>query len=523
MEIPISLIGDSMQNHSRTEYSILNIMTGIGGYVLNTILGFICRVIFIQCLSADYLGVNGLFTNILSMLSLAELGIGSAIVFALYKPLAQHDEEKITSLMGIYARAYRMIGILIFVIGLALMPFINFIIQEQPNISESIYLLYAINLFNTASSYFFSYRSSLLIAAQRNYIVSGLNYIITILQSAVQMLFLLLYRNYLGYLLIQTAGTFVYNVIISGVATKQFPYIKKKNPKPLPKEEQHVLFSNIRDLLIYKVSGLLVNSTDNILITFFNGLTTTGIASNYTLLVNTLNSLLGQLFNGLTASIGNHNAIESVEKRYELFRFLNMSNFWIFGWGALGIFFCSSDLVQLFFGEEYVLSFNIPFVMALNFFSVGMMNAVWTYKHTLGLFHYGRFIQFFTGILNVIFSIVLGTYWGLFGILLATFAARLITSLWYDPYVVFKYGFERSVKEYAKKMLKYVVLLIIAALLCWLSFYPLMKAPLIMRVLLKAIFCSAITNLVFFLAFHHTDEFSRFKKLVVYIVSTVFS
>lgn len=191
-----------MKNRSRTEYSILNILTGVGGYFLNTVLGFICRMVFVRCLAAEYLGVNGLFTNILTMLSLAELGVGSAIVYALYKPLAENDEEKIASLMRLYSKAYRMIGTVIAIVGLALMPFIKLIIQDQPNISESIYLLYAINLFNTASSYFFSYRSSLLIAAQRNYIVGGINYAITILQSILQMIFLLKFRNYLGYLLI---------------------------------------------------------------------------------------------------------------------------------------------------------------------------------------------------------------------------------------------------------------------------------------------------------------------------------
>lgn len=510
-----------MKNRSRTEYSILNILTGVGGYFLNTVLGFVCRMVFVRCLSADYLGVNGLFTNILTMLSLAELGVGSAIVYALYKPLAENDEEKIASLMRLYSKAYRMIGTVIAVVGLALMPFIKLIIQDQPNISESIYLLYAINLFNTASSYFFSYRSSLLIAAQRNYIVGGINYAITILQSILQMIFLLKFRNYLGYLLIQTAGTFVYNILVSYVAGRQFPFIRKKNVNPLPKNEQKVLFSNIRDLMIYKVSGLLVNSTDNILITFFRGLATTGVASNYTLLVNTLNSLLSQVFNGLTASIGNHNAIESTEKRYQMFSFLNMTNFWIFGWAALGIFFCSSDLVQLCFGEEYVLSKEIPFVMALNFFSVGMMNAVWTYKHTLGLFHYGRFIQFFTGVLNIVFSVLLGTYWGLFGILFATFVARAFTSLWYDPYAVFKYGFEKSPFEYVKKIVKYLIVLAISAILCQLSFI-IVKGSLVVQTLFKILLCSIVTNLVFIVAFYKASEFKMLKTYIRRIIEKVF-
>lgn len=507
-----------MQKRSRTEYSLLNIATGVGGYFLNTVLGFVCRMVFVRCLSADYLGVNGLFTNILSMLSLAELGVGSAIVYALYKPLAENDEEKIASLMKVYATAYRAIGLLIAAVGLALMPFINLIIQEQPHISESIYLLYALNLFNTASSYFFSYRSSLLIAAQRNYIVSGINYVITILQSIFQMIFLLVFRNYLGYLLIQTVGTLTFNVIVSRMAKNQFPYICKKGIPKLPKNEQRKLFANIRDLTIYKVSGVLVNSTDNILITFFSGLVTTGLASNYTLLVNTLNAILGQVFNGLTASIGNHNASESAEKRYEMFSFLNLMNFWIFGWAALGIFFCSSDLVKLCFGSEYVLSLEIPFVLALNFFTVGMMNAIWTYKHTLGLFHYGRFVQIFTGIFNIVFSILLGTYWGLFGILFATFISRMMTNVWYDIYAVYTYGFDKSPKIYVKKLVKYLIVLLLAGVICQASFV-LIKGDGVIGILFKMVLCSVIVNGVFIAVFYKMQEFGMLINILKRIVN----
>lgn len=499
-----------MKNKTRTEYALLNILTGLGGYILNTILGFVCRMVFVQYLSADYLGVNGLFTNILSMLSLAELGVGGAIVFALYKPLAEQDEQKIASLVAFYGKAYRIIGMAVALIGLALMPFLNVIIQEQPAIAESLYLLYLLNLFNSASTYFFSYRSSLIIAAQQNYIVSGVSYIVSIVQSAVQMVLLVYTRNYIAYLLTQTVGTLIYNVTISRIAVRRFPCIRSKNIQPLPQEEKKSLFRNIRDLMVYKVSGLLVNSTDNILITFFDGLATTGVASNYTLLVNTLNSLLNQVFNGLTASVGNHNAVEENEHKYSLFKFLNMMNFWIFGWGALGIFYCSSDLVQLCFGSDYVMDTSIPFVLALNFFSVGMMNAVWTYKHTMGLFRYGRFTQIFTGVLNIVFSVVLGTYWGLFGILLATFVARAMTNLWYDPYVVFTRGFKKSPILYAKRLAKYFIVLLVAAALCRLAF-TVAGGSLLVRTLLKVVLCSVITNGVFLIAFHKTPEFAMLK------------
>lgn len=502
-----------MQSKTRTHYSILNIMTGLGGFVINTLLGFVCRIVFVRCLSADYLGVNGLFTNILSMLSLAELGVGSAIVFALYKPLAENDEEKIASLMQLYSKAYRSIGTIIAAVGLLLMPFIGLIIKEQPDIAESIYLLYAINLFNTASSYFFSYRTSLLIAAQRNYIVSGVSYIITILQSGVQMIFLLAFKNYVGYLLIQTAGTLIYNLTVSRIAVKQFPFIADKNVKPLEKAEKRRLFANVRDLMFYKLSGALVNCTDNILITFFNGLTTTGIASNYTLLVNTLSSILNQVFGGLTASIGNHNASEDSEKQYEMFSFLNMMNFWFFGWAALGILFCSSDLVRLFFGESYVLPTEIPFIMALNFYTFGVVSVIGTYKDTLGLFHYGRYLQLITGMLNIVLSIILGKLWGVFGIFAATVISRMCTHLWYTPYAVFRYGFKKSVGLYWKRYVGYLLLLCMAGGVCRFVF-GFITGYGIGPALLKILVCSIVANAVFVIGLNKTAEYAKLKTCV---------
>lgn len=381
-----------MNKKSRTEYSILNIMTGLGGYMINTIIGLICRMVFTRTLAADYLGINGLFTNILTMLSLAELGIGSAIVFALYKPLAENDEEKIASLVKFYGSCYKVIGIVVAVIGVLLMPFLNLLIPEQPNIKESIYLIYGLYLFNTATTYFFSYRSSLIIAAQQNYIVIGINYFIAIIQSIIQMIWLIVTKEYIGYLIITSIGTMVYNVLISYIAKRKFPYIVKKNINPLIHEEKRELIQNVRALVVWKLSGLLVNSTDNIIITYFSGLATVGISSNYTLLTNTLNSLLNQFFNGITASVGNLNASESVEKKMQIFHTINLANYWLFGWASIGIFVVSTDVVCLMFGVDYVLPTSIPFVLALNFYMVGIQNAVWTFGNTLGLFRQGRYL-----------------------------------------------------------------------------------------------------------------------------------
>lgn len=509
-----------MRQRSRTENSILNIVTGLGGYVINTLLGLICRMVFTRTLAEDYLGISGLFTNILSMLSLAELGIGSAITYALYRPLAVNDQPKVATLVKFYGQCYKVIGVVVGIVGLCVMPFLNLIIREQPNISESLYLIYGLFLFNTASTYFFSYRSSLLAAAQQNYLVTGLNYIVTIIQSAVQMLLLLLTHNYMLYLLVQTAGGLTYNVVISRVAVKRFPFIADKNIAPLEKEERKGLIANVRALTIWKISGLLVNQTDNIIITYFNGLATTGFASNYTLLSGTLNTLLNQVFNGIGASVGNHNALETKEHKLQLFSAINLANFWLFGWATIGIFLVSSDLVALLFGEKYVLEQSIPFVIALNFYMVGMQNAVWTYGNTMGLFRQGRYLLFLTAAINLVCSIWLGKIWGLFGILIATAISRALTNTWYDPYKVFKYGFQEPPILYFKKYFKYALILTVCGAICY-FLCSLCRFSLLVNVIVKCIICSIIPNALFWMLFHRRPEFVYLENTAKRMINKV--
>lgn len=503
-----------MRRRTRTEYSILNITTGLGGYAVNTVIGLICRMVFARTLSTEYLGVNGLFTNILSMLSLAELGIGSAIVYALYKPLAEDNRDKIASLVRFYGKCYQVIGIIVATVGVALVPFLDVLIKEQPTIKESLYLIYIIYLFNTASTYFFSYKSSLIMAAQQNYIVTGVSYIITSVQSLFQIIWLIITHEYLGYLIIQSIGTLIYNIIVSYIAKQKFPYIVGKNIKPLEKEERKGLIRNVRALVVWKLSGLLVNSTDNIIITYFSGLATVGLSSNYTLISSMLNTLLNQLFNGVTASVGNLNAVESKEKKLSMFYVLNLANFWMFGWASIGIVIVSTDIVHLMFGADYMLPISIPIVIALNFYMVGMQSAIWTFKNTMGIFRPGRYILIITAVINLISSISLGKIWGLLGILLATAISRALTNTWYDPYAVFKYGFQEKVSSYFFRYGLYAFVLAVAGGLSY-GVCILFRFSLWMNIALKIITCCIIPNVVFLLCFHRLEEFQYFKNLAI--------
>lgn len=507
-----------MKDRSRTNYAIINIFTGLAGYAVTTIIGFVCRMVFVRCLSQEYLGINGLFTNILSILSLAELGIGSAIVFALYKPLAENDDEKSASLIKFYSSAYKVIGIVIAFVGVALIPFLDKLIGEPVQIKENLTIIYVVFLFNTTLSYFFSYKSSIFMANQRNYVSTGLSYLISLIQNLVQIGVLLLTKNYYLYLSIQIISTISYNLIISYLANKQYPNLIKKNAAPLSKPEKKSLIVNIKALTVNKLTDILVNSTDNIIITYFSGLITVGAASNYTLLSSTLSTITNQIFNSLTASVGNFNAKESKERQFEFYQILQFANFMIFGLATIGIVFVSSDLVGLFFGKDYILSQEIPFVIALNFYLVTMQSSITTFRSTLGLFKYGQYTLIFTAAFNLIFSIWLGNVWGLFGIYIATSIARILTNAWYLPYTIFKHGFNKNPILYFKKYFLYSFLTVAVGLICFYIFKH-FDFGFLINVIVKSAVCICLWSLMIIICFRKTKEYKYLKLKLINLIA----
>lgn len=506
-----------MGNNSRTANSMRNIATGFLGQFITTLLGFISRTVFIKCLAEEYLGVNGLFSNILSMLSLAELGIGTAIIYALYKPLAEKDEDQIAKLMNFYSKAYTTIGIFIFIIGILLIPFLDFIIGETPTIKESIYVIYVIYLFNTSVSYFYSYKSSLIIADQKNYVTLLISYGVTTIQTILQICVLLLTKNFLLYLIVQSICVFISNLLISIIANKMYPFLIEKKTLTLNKGEKQGLVSNVKALVIVKISGVLVNNTDNIIITYFNGLKSVALCSNYTLLIGIINTVLNQIFSGITASVGNLNAKESIERKEEFFNIINFCNFWLYGFCSICIVVLINDVITLWIGEKFILDISIPIILAVNFYMVGMQNAVWTYKNTLGIFRQGRYLLFVTAGINLFASMYLGSKWGLFGILLATAISRVCTNAWFDPYIVYKVGFKKSVIKYLFRYIEYIAILLLAGgitgYLC-----NLLSIGLYVGFIIKLIICLFIPNIIIIIFFKGTPEF---KYIYNFILTTL--
>ena len=271
--------------------------------------------------------------------------------------------------------------------------------------------------------------------------------------------------------------------------------------------------------MINKLSGVLVNNTDNLIITYFSGLVTVGLCSNYNLLINIINTTLKQFFDGIQASLGNLNAVESREKRELYFDITNFINFWIFGFCTICIILLVDDVIKLWIGDKYILDNSIKYILAINFYIVGMQNSVWSYKVTSGIFKNGRFILAIMAIINLALSIILGNKMGLFGVLFATTIARITTNVWYDPYIVYKLIFNKSAKIY---FIKYIENIIIIIVTIFITNYVIscinMDINLYIQFIFKLIGCILIPNICFFIIFYKNKDFKFIKKYFFYIL-----
>lgn len=457
-----------MNQRSRTANVSINVMAGLICQFVNLLANFISRTVLIRILGADYLGVNGLFTNVLMILSFAELGIGNAIVFSMYKPLATRDNEKLALLMQLYKKAYRMIGCVIAVVGLLITPFLNYVIKEPPDISENLSLLYLLFLLNTVASYFFVYKKSIIIADQKNYIVLLLTEGVHIAQIAAQVAFLYLTHNFVVYLVIQIICTVAGNIIASVIANKLYPFLKDK-AAPLAKTESKKIFRNVQALSVYKFGSVILNGTDNILISAMIGVTEVGFASNYVMIVNAASSILGKITEAFTASVGNLNVGGHSEKQYSVFQKMFFISVWIYGYASVGLFTVFNPFIEAWIGKEYQLSMLVVGAIVAEFFVKGVHNVAYTYRTTLGYFVQGKYSALVAAVVNIGLSILLCRLIGIAGIFIATPISRIITTGIVDPVLIYRNSFHKNPILYYLNYAKYLLLIVFIGVICnWL-------------------------------------------------------
>lgn len=502
-----------MHSESRTKNVSKNAAFGLIAQTLRILIEFIVRTIFIKQLGEDYLGVNGLFTNVLTILSFAELGIGNAIIFSMYKEVANNNVEKLKSLMALYKKAYITIGIIVLIIGGIITPFIPKIINGKPNISDNIYLIYLLFLINTGISYFFAYKKSIISAYQKEYILSTIKLSSEIVKAILQIFILLFIKNYIMFLLVQIACTFIDNFIASIIANKKYSFLKEKNIIPLQKNEKDNIFKNVKALVLYKFGSVILNGTDNIIISSMLNIATVGIISNFNLIISTLTTLIGSVLNGFTSSIGNLNSSKNVKKQEAILNELLLICVWIHGFCSIMFIILANDFMNLWVGKNYQLADISVIAIGLHLYVNGVQHAGYTYRTTMGLFEKGKYCPIIAAIINIVLSILLCKLIGLTGIILATSISRLVTTTWYDIYMVYMYKFNKSPLKYYLNYLFYFCITIFIFILCnYLS--SLLKFNLLTGLFVKFIVCAIVINIIYLIIFSKNEYFKDIVKKV---------
>ena len=501
-----------MKNAGRLKKSAHNFLAGILNRIVSIILSFTIRTVFIIFLSKDYLSVNGLYSGILTMLSFAELGFGTAITYSMYKPLAEKDIGKLRQLMRLYKRVYYTVGAVILILGLSLIPFMDLIIKDKPDI-QGLTFYYIVFLLNTVFSYwFFAYRTAVFNADQRSSVVSHYQSLFNIIKTILQILGLVLFRNYTLYLFIQIGCTIGQSVCLSIKAGKEYPIFRSEDKDDLPAEERRRIFKDTKALMLRKISFSILYSSDTIIISSMIGVQWVGLLSNYVMIEDTITGILTRLNHAISASLGNFFATENKDNSYKLFQRVEFLNYWLYSFCSIAMITLINPFIQLWIGEDFLMSFSIVTALAIRFFTAGYMNTMGTFRTTMGLFVHGQFVPVITSVANVLLSIVMGQYLGVAGVLLATSLTRLCMDMWYTPMIIYKHGFKQDVSKFFIDYLFRLLLLITVSIgMILISRAILSEQVTIQRFILLAVLTIMLPNAIFIIMLHKRAEF---KELV---------
>ena len=499
---------------SRTSKSIKNIIISIICQILMTLIGFISRKVFLIFLDAEYLGLNGLFSSVLTVLSLAELGIGPAMIFSLYRPLADGDIQVCRSLMRIYRKTYAAIGVIILIVGGILSPFVKNLISEVPEQINRLEIIFLLFVVETSISYLFSYKRSIITASQFHYKIDAVHTAAYFLRNCLQILVLVFFRNYYVFLVVQIGSTVLENITLSLWVDKYFPWLSLNKPvNELPKKVRIEIVRNVKAMVFHKIGGIVIDTIDNFLISKFFGLLFLGFYSNYLLVINAVHKLTASFFTAISASIGDFGARKNKEDSYRLYKKISFLNFWMAAFCTVCVFVLLPPFIQLWLGEKFVISQNIFVVIAINFYITCMRRTNLVFKESYGFPWADRYKPLVAAVVNLWISILLATKYGVIGVLIGTTITQLTVVVWVEAYVVYKNIFQMQITDFLKK---YLYMAIITCGLCLITDLICSLLPMYIWIgfIIACTICVLLPNIIIIVLYRKTDEF-------VYIVSII--
>ena len=502
-----------MAKIERTKNASRNIVFGVILKAYQILVPFLMRTAMIYLMGVQYLGLNSLFTSVLQVLNLAELGVGSAMVYSMYKPIAEDDDTTICALMKLYRTYYRVIGLIIAVVGCALTPFIPYLIKSDVPTGINIYILYLLNLGATVLSYWlFAYKNSILQAHQRTDVVSKVTLITSTIQYGLQLLVLWAFHNYYLYVIVMLATQALTNIVTAVCADKLYPQFKPKGK--VDKIQVQRINHRIRDLFTSKIGAIIYDSADTIVISAFLGLTVLAVYQNYFYILNSITGLIAVVFAACTAGIGNSIVMESKEKNYQDLNKFTFIITWIAGFCSVCLLCIYQPFMELWVGKDLMLS--LPAVVCfVIYFYVRQFNSLFNlYKDASGMWHEDRFRPLAAALTNLVLNLILVQFIGIYGILLSTVLAILCVGIPWLLNNLFTVIFEKKhMWHFIGRLAKYTFVVFIS---CVVTYFICSRFSLgvIPTILVRGVICLIVPNLIYYLVFKKTKEFQQSLQLV---------
>lgn len=498
----------------RTSKSLKNMSLAIISNIVAIIIGFVMQTVFIKTLGTNYLGVDKLFLNIVSMLSIVDLGIGTAIIYNMYEPMANNDKNRIKSIMHFYKMTYRVIIVLVSVLGISLIPFLGLIVKGA-NIGENITIVYILFLLDMICSYVLAYKRSIFYADQKNYVIIISRICYLTIMNTLLLGVLLTTKNYYLYLIIKAVMRLLENIVLSVIADKKYPYLKDKNIEELDVNVRNDIFLKVKGLLFHKVGSFLVLGTDNIIISGFLGVVYVGYYSNYRLIINAVLDTINQGFSAITSSIGNLLIAKDKNKSFDVYKKIDFVNFWVASFCSISIFVIIESFIRIWIGDGFILSKLVLITLVINFYLSAVRAPLNSFKEAAGIFHEDRFIPLLESFVNIVASIVLLYFFGLAGVFMGTIISGLVLHLYSYPKYVYKRLFNRTYLDYFKRFIKKVLLMFVTMVITYGVSLLFKVDNNIMQLVINILVCIVVPNVIYLMIFYKKHEFCDLKNIVL--------
>lgn len=498
----------------RTKNSLRNILWGLINRIVNIILPFVIRSVFIYTLGVEYLGLNSLFTSILTVLNLAELGFSNAIVYNMYKPIAENDDVTICALMNYYKKVYHVIGIVVLGAGVAIIPFLDYLIKGDVPSDINLVCLYLLYLINTSVSYFlFAYKNCILTAYQREDVISKINITLKLILYMAQFAVLIYWKNYYVYVILMIINTVVTNIVTAICSNLLYPQYQCAGN--ITDDKKAVIKKNIQGLMIGKICLISRNAFDSIFLSMFLGLRVVTIYGNYYYIMSALSGVLLIITSSMGAGIGNSIATESIEKNYMDYMKFSFMYSWISGWCAICLLCLYQPFMELWMGKSLLFPFLDVVLMCLYFYTSTMGDVRSQYSTATGLFWENRIYVMVEAFLNIVLNYFLGKYFGVHGIILATWISMFFINFCWGARIIFRYYFVGySVISYYKLQVGFMVLASFAAAVTYFV-CEMISVPPIVELLYRGGICVVVPNLLFWIISHKSIWYKKSYEFVI--------